>query len=90
MLYVWGYTKYSVTNKMNTSLGGSARIHSQDPNAIGSPIIWRVFADVSQASYLCTSTRHSYERFIIMVTLNQTLFGGSHNIVAILTNSRIY
>ena len=65
---------------------GVQKIHRQDPNDIGFPIILLVFADASQAFHSCTSTHHGYECFLIIVTLNQNPFCGSKNVVVLLTN----
>ena len=69
-----GWNQSSVVLRLlwiNNSPVMNVRINSQDLNVIGLPIIQRVFADVSQASHSCTSTRLSYEHFPIMVNLNQ-------------------
>ena len=68
MLFVWGYTKYSVTNKMNSSLQDSVIIHIQEPNVIAFPIIQCVFSDVFQESHPCTSKCRAYESLLNMRT----------------------
>ena len=67
---------------MNTLSRWSVIIHSLEPNVIELLIVQCVFSGLLRASHSFTSTRHGYERLLIVETLSQNPFFGSQNVVS--------